>query len=90
MAAKDFQLTLGAAAVRVSDVYGGPPGANPDAALDIPYRQLFLSSRGAAAFIGAAGDYPIVIGSFDSGPIKLSDFWAAGAGATLHILGIPY
>jgi hypothetical protein len=31
------------------------------------------------------------IGPFDSGPVKLSDFWAVGgAGATLHIVGIPY
>lgn len=33
---------------------------------------------------------PASIGPFETGPVKLSQLWAAGAGATLHILGIPY
>ncbi len=107
MAARHFNVTLAAAAVRLSDAYGGAAGADPDAALDIPYRQLLLSSAGAAAFVGsdadvsstdygvrvelgAAGDHPVSIGPFETGPIKLSQLWAAGAGATLHILGIPF
>jgi len=104
MAARHFNLTLAAAAQRLSVVYANPAIGGPD---DIPYRQLFFSAAGAVAYVGddadvsttdygvrvevaAAGDYPIVIGSFDTGPLKLSNFWAAGAGSTLHILGIPF
>ncbi len=107
MAAKDFQLVLAAAAQRLSDVYGGVPGANPDQALNIPYRQIMLSAEGGAAFIGAASDVTatnygtrveigaagsesVSIGPFETGPVKLSDFWAAGAGSTLHMLCIPF
>ena len=32
----------------------------------------------------------LVLGPFASGPIKLSDLYAVGAGATLTILGVPY
>jgi hypothetical protein len=106
MPAKSFQLTLAAAAKRLSDVYGD--GASViNATNDIPYRQLLLSAEGAAAFIGAdssvtsttygtrvevgaASSYNVEIGPFETGPIKLSSLWAAGAGSTLHILGIPY
>jgi len=105
MAAKHFNITLGAAAVRLSDAYGGAAGANPDPALDIPYRQLLFSAGGADAFIGddaqvTGTDYgmavdstalgPASIGPFETGPIKLSQLWAAGAGSTLHVLGIPF
>jgi hypothetical protein len=31
-----------------------------------------------------------VIGAYDQGPLKLSDLYASGAGATLHILATPY
>ena len=48
------------------------------------------TNYGVRAEIGAAGSAPVTLGPFESGPIKLSDFWAAGAGSTLHILGIPY
>ena len=98
---RDYQLTLAAAAKRLSDVYtGGATAAN-----DIPYRQVLLQAEGADAFIGGsdavtASAYgtkvdstellPVVLGPFDQGPIKLSDLWAAGAGATLHITGIPF
>jgi hypothetical protein len=30
------------------------------------------------------------LGPFTTGPVKLSDFWVVGAGATIHVLGIPY
>ena len=107
MAARDFQIVLAAAALRLSNVYGGIANAEPDAGLNIPYRQLLLSAEGAVAFVGAASDVtatnygvrveigatavdPVSIGPFETGPVKLSDLWAAGAGATLHILAIPY
>jgi hypothetical protein len=105
MAVRHFQLALAAAAQRLSDVYGGVAGANPDAAEDLPYRQILFSAAGADAFVGddadvASTDYgaivdstaltPVVVGPFETGPVKLSQFWAAGAGSTLHILAIPF
>lgn len=48
------------------------------------------TNYGTRVEIGAAGSEAISIGPFSTGPVKLSDFWVAGAGATLHVLGIPY
>lgn len=31
-----------------------------------------------------------IFGAYETGPMKLSDLWAAGAGATLHILAFPF
>lgn len=36
------------------------------------------------------GDSTVSIGPFETGPVKLSQIWAAGAGATIHIFGIPF
>jgi len=105
MAAKSYQLTLAAAALRLSDVYGDGAGVvNP--VNDIPYRQILLTASGADAFVGAstqtvtatvfgiqvdsASPEPASIGPYTSGPVKLSDFYVAGAGSTLHILAIPF
>lgn len=33
---------------------------------------------------------PTRIGPYSTGPVKLSDLYAAGAGCTLHILAIPF
>lgn len=110
MAARDFQVTLAAAAVRLSRAYpSGAGDVQPSAAEDIPYRQLLLTATGADAFIGSNQDSgadttattfgiavdstalgPASIGPFETGPVKLSDFWAAGATSVLHILGIPF
>jgi hypothetical protein len=30
------------------------------------------------------------LGPFDTGPLKLSDLYAVGAGATLTVLGVPF
>jgi len=104
MAARHFNITLAAAAQRLSDVYGDGAGVQ-NAVKDIPYRQILLSAAGADAFVGddadvSGTDYgaivdstaltPVVLGPFEAGPLKLSDFWVAGAGSTLHILAIPY
>lgn len=104
MAVKSFTLTTAAAATRLSDVYGDGVGVvNP--ANDIPYRQLTLQAESADVKIGdatitttnygvlapnAAPAAPVVIGPFESGPIKLSQLFAIGAGGKLHILGIPF
>lgn len=106
MAIRSYQLTLAAAAQRLSNVYGGESLGNQiNAAQDIPYRQLFLQATGANAFVGmdslttsttygvevdAADLQPVILGGFDDGPLHLSDLWVAGAGATLHVLGIPF
>ena len=110
MAARDFQVTLAAAAVRLSRAYpSGVGDAEPSGLENIPYRQLLLTATGADAFVGSHADSesdtsstvfgiavdstalgPASIGPFETGPVKLSDFWAAGAGATLHILAIPF
>ena len=73
---------------------------------DIPYRQILLQATGADAFLGmdAATDsttYGTKIDSTDlqpvtlradvpGAPLKLSDLWVAGAGATLHVTGVPF
>jgi hypothetical protein len=97
-----LQLTLAATAKRVSDVYGGTAGV-PDETKNIPYRQLLLSATGAAATIGGTSAVtaatglvlaltaaPLSIGPFPTGPVKLSDLYAIGAGSTLTILGVPF
>lgn len=127
MAARSFQIALGAGATRLSDVYigltmatnvspnenvGGSAGS-PNAKSDVPYRQIVFYATGAAAFIGgsdmagtgstpvssttfgvkvdsAAGVPPLVLGAYETGPMKLSDFWASGTGSTLHILATQF
>lgn len=102
MAARSFNLSLNAAAKRLSDVYGDGPSVI-NAANDIPYRQICLEAETGAVQIGAASTVSatlygnsiatgatLILGPFDAGPLKLSDLWAFSAGATtLHILGIP-
>ena len=96
-----LQLALAASpAKRLSDVYGGTAGV-PDEAKNIPYRQLIISSGGASATLHsstpittgkvlATTDQPLVLGPFNTGPLKLSDLYAIGAGATLTIVGVPF
>jgi hypothetical protein len=98
MPAASFQLVSTAVPQRLSDVYLDGPGV-VNAAHDIPYRQLILQASAAVTIgetsakaatgipIGVAGT--ITLGPFDTGPLKLSEFWVVGA-ATLSILGIPY
>lgn len=101
--ARHFTLALGAAALRVSDVYGDGAGV-VNAAHDLPYRQLLVSASGAKAYLGestvSTTDYgvlldnmslePVALGPFETGPVKLSGLYAVGAGATLHVLAIPF
>jgi hypothetical protein len=77
------------------------PAVDP-AAADIPYRQLLLQAAGAPAYVGplasvsAATGQPISttaptsLGPYATGPVKLSDLYAVGAGATLNLLGVPF
>ena len=100
------QLVLAAGAQRLSNLYGGASvGDAIVPALDVPLRQVLLVAEGADAFLGAtsattssaygvkvdsAENVPTPLGPFDNGGIKLSDVWVAGAGATLHVLGIVF
>lgn len=31
-----------------------------------------------------------ILGAYETGPMKLSDLWVVGAGATLHVLATPF
>jgi hypothetical protein len=98
-----FNVGLGVTGKRLSDVYGGVAGT-PDETKNIPYRQFIIQALGADGFIGAASSVtasngyklavtatvPFVLGPFETGPVKLSDLWAAGAGSTLNIIGVPF
>lgn len=101
---KSYNLTVGAAAVRLSDVYGDGAGVI-NAAHDLPYRQVILQAETADIEIGdstvttsvygaklpsTAPAAPLTLGPYESGPIKLSDLYAISTNATLHILAIPY
>jgi hypothetical protein len=101
MAARDFTLTITAAAQRLSAAIPTVSGAaGPDEA----YRQIFLTTE-TDCFIGgssalttsnygykvvAAQTLPLVIGPFTTGPVKLSDLWVIGTSGKLHIFGIPF
>jgi hypothetical protein len=93
---KVTQIVLSAAPVRLSALL--------TEAQNIPYRQLLLVATGATATLGDAatvttatgfpvlttGTLPVSIGPFPTGPVKLSDFYAVGAGSTLTVLGVPF
>jgi hypothetical protein len=106
MALRSYQLVLAAAAQRLSNVYGGASLTDLiDANEDIAYRQILLQAESADAFVGmdetvtstvygtkvdSTDLQPVTLGPFPTGPIKLSDLWVAGAGATIHVTGIPF
>jgi hypothetical protein len=90
--------------VYIDGTPAGGSASNPNPKTDITYRQITLYAEGAAVAVGmnssvvAAGPYGDLIasagrvtyGPFDTGPLHLSDFWVAGAGATVHVTGIPF
>lgn len=99
---KAFTLTVTAAAQRLSDVYGDGVGV-VNAANDVPYRQILLSTETdcevgdstvtTAAYgvkVQSAATLPVSIGPWETGPMKLSELWVVGTSGKLHILGIPY
>lgn len=104
MGLRSYNMTVAGVAKRLSDVYGDGVGVvNP--ANDIPYRQIILQAETANVQIGGSGvtttvygtnlvstapAAPLVLGPYETGPIKLSDFYAISTSATLHITGIPY
>jgi hypothetical protein len=103
MGLRSYAVVLSAAPKRLSDAYGVGVAGVADAASDIPYRQLLLQASGAPIYLGSSnavtvatglpilvGADPTSLGPFATGPIKLGDLWAVGAGGTLQVLGIPY
>lgn len=103
---RSYNLTLAATQQRLSDVYGGAPGSvDPKvdipyrqvilqasgAAAYIGADPAVLSTTVYGNKVDSANTGPgTILGPFDQGPIKLSDLYALGAGAVLHITGIPY
>jgi len=98
---RSFSLALSGTAKRLTDVYGDGTSVVNEAH-NIPYRQLLLTVTGAGATIGdtsasaatgiplAVGAAPYGLGPFDTGPLRLSDLWAVGAGATIQVIGVPF
>ena len=106
MALRSYNLTLAATPLRVSDVYGGAAGSlDPKvdipyrqvilqasgAAAYIGFDPAVLSTTVYGNKVDSANTGPgTVLGPFDQGPIHLSDLYALGSGATLHVTGIPF
>lgn len=100
-----YQINTAASAKRLSDVYGGTPG-QPDPSQDVPFRWLILQAEKADVWLGdptvTVQKYGVHLGvtnlmeatghlgPFGSGAVRLSDIYAVGAGATLHILGLVF
>lgn len=99
---KSFQMAVAGAAKRLSDVYGGTAGADPDPKLDLSYRAIYLQAETGAITIGTDNTVSATVyGSSiavaailslqpaqPGSPMHLSDLWAFGTG-TLHILAVP-
>jgi hypothetical protein len=106
MAIRVYQLALAATPKRLSDVYGPPFGTPDPAKdipyrqliFQAEGADFFLgdstvstTNYGVKAAVAGASNIPSGgIGAGEGGPVKLSDFWAVGAGATIHILGLPF
>lgn len=84
---------------------GASAGNAIDPKQDVPYQAILLQAAGADAFVGqdlnvTSSVYGTKVASTDlqpvtllttrtGSPLKFSDLWVAGAGATIHVLGIP-
>lgn len=99
---RNYQLTLAAAATRLSQALTDTtPGGADDVGFSqlllsasgaVAYvggdSAVTSTTYGTRVEVSAAGDLPVSIGPFQGGAVRLSDIWAAGAGSTLHVLGI--
>lgn len=99
-----FQLTLAAAAQRLSNGYGGASSGNAiDPVQDVPLREVHIYAEAQPLYIGKDANVAsssfgdtctatnrIIIGPYNNGGIKLSDVWIAGAGATAHVFGVVF
>jgi hypothetical protein len=106
MAAKALQLAVSSIPIRLSDVYLDGTGIvnaahdvpyrqvilsaqTADIQIGSDPAVLTTSTYGVN-LPSAAPAAPVVLGPYETGPIKLSDLYAISTTATLHILGIPY
>jgi hypothetical protein len=103
---RTFQLVLSGTPKRLSDVYGGTAGVPDETKnipyrqlfFTVAGADAFMgqdntvspTNWGVAATISGPSMGRGVIGPFETGPVKLSDFWVVGVGATIHILGVPF
>lgn len=77
-------------ALRVISLQAGPSNANPVFIGDVNVTAALWAWRLPAAS-GGDSPAPLILGEFESGPIKLSNFYARGTnGETLHIGIIPF
>lgn len=103
MALRSYQLALAATPKRLSDVYGGPLDPAKDIPyrqliLQSEGADLYIGTDNTVSTTNYGVKASVVgqstpgggLGPFSTGPLKLSDLWAVGAGATLHILGVPF
>lgn len=70
------------------EIHLSPSGA--DAFIGGSDHGLNTSSNDYGNKVDADALVPHKIGPFETGPVKLSDLYAAGASSTLHILAIPF
>jgi hypothetical protein len=102
MPIRSFQLVLSGTPKRLSDVYGlGGEMANipyRQLTFQVEGADAYLGDSTAVSTTNYGVKFPAAgsadplgrLGPYEAGPLKLSDFYAVGAGATLHILGVPF
>lgn len=99
------QFACQAAAIQLSRIYGALTGTAL-AAADIPLREILITAEAGVVYGGGdnlvtSTNYgwsvsntaltpARIAGPFNEGPVKLSDIWVAGAGATVHVQGIAF
>lgn len=75
-------------------IYVQTTGANAFVGGENPPAQQAMGAAVTSTNFGTEIDatdlQPVVFGGYDAGTVKLSDYWVAGAGATLHVTGIPF
>jgi hypothetical protein len=104
MAARDFTLTITAVAQPLSSVLSPTTrGGTVDEAyrqiILSTETDCFIGSSSSLTTTAygykllapsTSGNDTLVIGPFETGPVKLSDVWVIGTSGKLHILGIPF
>ncbi|HEY6416080.1 MAG TPA: hypothetical protein VIX41_07580 [Acidimicrobiales bacterium] len=106
MPLRSYQLVLSGTPKRLSDVYGGAASVVNAATdipyrqlcLQAEGADLYIGGDATVSTTSYGGKAIVTgqtlgsgsLGPFETGPLKLSDLWAVGAGATLHILGVPF
>ncbi|HMF95091.1 MAG TPA: hypothetical protein VKE96_12385 [Vicinamibacterales bacterium] len=104
MALVSYQLTLGASPKQLSDVYGvgTKPCSEPDIPYVEIFMQgegadFYLGTNATVSTTTYGAKVSVTgqqlgsgaLGPFVFGRFRLSDFWAVGTGATVHIMAVP-